>query len=264
MQRNRSLLSPPLCNKWQTRKREMKWSWVARLFNIALQFSNILPTKSDWWELQNLLIWKSFTKNSYTEVGAPRLGCLISAQNAPQAWKFQVPPFFKLNAVSHVTVAYIYTFYIELICTDFHYCTTWPILATDTNPVQQSSFVVNKIISSGHHNSFYRCQVARAERYLHLCRVMKVIWHNLPSWCALPFLFKVFSVSSYQPCTKHDKEVPMSLLVKHTCHNEFRWFCNRINCESTVHYLRLQTNGVGNTNKSNLKEHTYQFLNNLL
>jgi len=25
-------------------KREMKWSWVARLFNIALLFSNILPT----------------------------------------------------------------------------------------------------------------------------------------------------------------------------------------------------------------------------
>jgi hypothetical protein len=125
-----------------------------KAFHIALLFSNVLPTTliaasglcTDE-NYKSLLVWQSFTENSYTEVAAARLGCFISIQNTPQSWKYQAPSFFKLNAVSHVTAAYIYT--PSTLNWFVHSFTTAHdrILATDTNPTQKSRFVVNKIIT---------------------------------------------------------------------------------------------------------------------
>ena len=169
MKRNRSLLSLSLCNKWQTKKREMKWPWVARLFNIALLFIIILPTTliaasglCDDENYKNMLAWQSLTENSYTEVAAPRLGRFTSHTKCTLNLEVSSAFFLQTQrSVSCYSSIYIPS-YIELICTSFTIVQHDRILATDTNPMQQSSFVVNKIISSGHHNFLYRCKVASA------------------------------------------------------------------------------------------------------
>jgi hypothetical protein len=146
-----------------------KWSWVVRLFNIALLFSKSLPTIlitasglcADE-NYKNLLVWQSFTENSYTKVAAPRLGCFTSIQNAPQTWKYQVPSFFKLNAVSHVIVTCIFLLHWTdlYILSQLHNMNEfWPLILTPCNRAalqSTQSYLVGTTILS------YRCKVARA------------------------------------------------------------------------------------------------------